>query len=319
MAGRTDRSRVSSNEGRSREDLERMFIRALLECSDERIYFKDLESRFLLVSKGWIEGEAPGKTEEDVIGKTDFDFFSESHAADAFEDEKRIIKTGKPVVGKIERETFHDRPDVWVATSKFALRDGEGRIVGTFGITRDVTAQVEAEQALNYQLLHDPVTGAANRIALRDRLTQSLVDLERRPGSICLLYVDLDDFKVINDSFGHEVGDDVLIESAKRLSQVSRRSDTVARMGGDEFVVLFSRLREAEDARLLADRVVRTIAQPFAEDGRDLSVTASVGAVVASDPLAEIDMLLHTADLAMYEAKEAGKNCYRVAAPLNPS
>ena len=307
--------RVSSNGSLSLADLERICMRNLLDNSEERVYFKDLESRFLFVSRGWLNGEAPGMSEADIIGKTDFDVFSESHALAAFEDEQRIIRTGVPIVGKIERETFHGRPDVWVSTTKLVLRDEDGRLIGTFGISRDVTAQVEAEEALNYQALHDSVTGAANRFALRDRLTQALSSLERRPGSIGLLFVDLDNFKKINDSFGHDVGDEVLIEVAKRLARVTRRTDTVARLGGDEFVVLCSALREDDDARVLGDRVVRAVGEPFALDGRDLSVTASVGVVLSRDPFADPDALVDDADLAMYEAKQMGKNCSRVSEP----
>jgi diguanylate cyclase (GGDEF)-like protein/PAS domain S-box-containing protein len=287
-------------------------MRNLLDNSEERVYFKDLRSRFLFVSEGWIDGEAPGMSRAEVVGKTDFDIFSESHAAAAFEDEQRIIRTGKPITGKVERETFRDRPDAWVSTTKLALRDEDGHIIGTFGISRDVTAQIEAEQALNYQALHDSLTGTANRTALKDRLVQAISSLERRPGRIGLVFVDLDNFKVINDSFGHDIGDEVLVEVARRLARLTRRTDTVARLGGDEFVILYGALREDDDACVLGDRVVRTIAQPFTKDGLDLSVTASVGVVATSDPFAEADALLQDADLAMYEAKDMGKNCLRV-------
>jgi len=290
-------------------------MRNLINATSERIFFKDLESRFLLVSRGWLEDQAPGRSLAEVLGKTDFDIFSEPHAVAAFEDEQRIIRTGESVVGKFERETFRDRPDVWVSTTKFPLRDTEGRIIGTFGISRDVTAQVVAEQALTFQSLHDTVTGLANRVALRDRLSQALALLERRPGRIALLFVDLDNFKTINDSYGHETGDKVLNEVARRLVSVARRADTVARLGGDEFVMLCTALRDDDDPRLLGDRVVRAIAQPFIENGVDLSITASAGIVLTGDPLADPGQLLQDADIAMYHAKDAGKNCFLVFSP----
>jgi len=112
------------------------------------VFFKDLKSRFLLVSEGWLAAVAPGCSLQQVIGKTDFDMFSRPHAAAAFADEQAIIATGTPVVAKLECETFLDRPDAWVSTTKLALRDEQGEIIGTWGISRDVTAQVEAEQAL---------------------------------------------------------------------------------------------------------------------------------------------------------------------------
>ena len=170
-------------------------MRNLLYSTEERVYFKDLHSRFLLVSAGWLAAVAPGHTVEEIIGKTDFDFFSEEHAAAAFEDEQQIIRTGEPIVGKLERETFRDRTGPWVSTTKMPLRDEHGQIIGTFGISRDVTAQVKAENALAYQVLHDPVTGLANRVALMDRLSQALAALERQPGRLAVLYVDLDHFK----------------------------------------------------------------------------------------------------------------------------
>jgi PAS domain S-box-containing protein len=123
----------------------------LLRTSEERVYFKDRESRFLLVSAGWIAAYAPGRTAEELIGKTDFDVFSEQHASAAFEDEQRIIRTGEPVVGKLELETYFGRADAWASSTKMPLRDASGEIIGTFGITRDVTAQIRAENALTTQ------------------------------------------------------------------------------------------------------------------------------------------------------------------------
>jgi len=120
----------------------------LLSTSQERVYFKDRLSRFLLVSEGWIAAYAPGRTADDVVGKTDFDFFSERHASAAFEDEQQIIRTGEPLVGKVELETYSRSADAWVSSTKMALRDDSGEIIGTFGISRDVTAQIRAEQAL---------------------------------------------------------------------------------------------------------------------------------------------------------------------------
>jgi PAS domain S-box-containing protein len=120
----------------------------LLSTSQERVYFKDRLSRFLLVSEGWIAAYAPGRTADEVVGKTDFDFFSEQHASAAFEDEQQIIRTGEPLVGKVELETYSHSPDAWVSSTKMALRDDAGEIIGTFGISRDVTAQIRAEQAL---------------------------------------------------------------------------------------------------------------------------------------------------------------------------
>jgi diguanylate cyclase (GGDEF)-like protein/PAS domain S-box-containing protein len=268
-----------------------------------------------LVSAGWIAAVTPGRAVEEIIGKTDFDFFSEEHAAAAFEDEQQIVRTGEPMVGKLERETFHYGPGNWVSSTKMPLRDERGQIIGTFGISRDVTAQIKAEDALAHQVLHDPVTGLANRAALMDRLCRALAALERQPGRLAVLYVDLDHFKTINDSFGHDAGDQVLTEVGRRLSLVSRHVDTVARLGGDEFVLLCGALRDDDDVSLIGDRIVREIRAPFMKDGRDLSITCSVGIAGTRDPLTEPERLIREADEAMYGVKETGRNRYLVYDP----
>jgi diguanylate cyclase (GGDEF)-like protein len=309
---KTEPDLQSSQEADALRELKLTCMDNLLGTTEERVYFKDLRSRFLLVSAGCIATPIPSNAVEELVGKTDFDFFSEEHAAAAFEDEQQIIRTGEPMVGKLERETFHDRADAWVSTSKMPLRDERGQIIGTFGITRDVTAQVRAENALAYQVLHDPVTGLANRAALMDRMSRALAALERQPGRLAVLYVDLDHFKAINDSFGHDAGDEVLSEVGRRLSLLSRNADTVARLGGDEFVLLCEALRDDDDVGLIADRIVQGIRALYVADGRDLSITCSVGIVVTLDPFADPERLIRDADGAMYEAKETGRDRYRV-------
>ncbi|MGD0982679.1 MAG: EAL domain-containing protein [Acidimicrobiales bacterium] len=301
-----------SQESETLRELKLTCMGNLLATTEERVYFKDVRSRFLLVSAGWIAAITPDRTADEIIGKTDFDFFSKEHASAAFEDEQRIIRTGEPMVGKLERETFRNGMSPWVSTTKMPLRDERGQIIGTFGISRDVTAQIRAESALAYQVLHDPVTGLANRVALMDRLTQAVAGLERQPGRLAVLYVDLDHFKAINDSFGHDAGDQVLAEVGHRLSGLSRHADTVARLGGDEFVLLCGDLRDDDDIGLIGERIVQGIRAPYVDDGRDLSLTCSVGIVVTRDPLTNPRHLIRDADAMMYEAKETGRDRYRV-------
>ena len=134
-------------------ELELICMSNLLSATGERVYFKDLQSRFLLVSAGWIAAYAPGRAADELIGKTDFDVFSGQHASAAFRDEQQVIRTGEPIVGKVEMETYGGRADTWVSTTKMPLRDERGRIIGTFGISRDVTAQIRAENTLAKQAL----------------------------------------------------------------------------------------------------------------------------------------------------------------------
>jgi diguanylate cyclase (GGDEF)-like protein/PAS domain S-box-containing protein len=287
-------------------------MRNLLSTTEERVYFKDRESRFLLVSSGWLAAYAPGRTAGELVGKTDFDVFSSEHASAAFADEQRIIATGQSVAAKVEQETFSDRASTWVSTTKMPLRDESGQIIGTLGISRDITGQIQAERALAHQALHDPLTGLANRVALMDRLAQALAAMERHRSRLAILFVDLDNFKEINDSFGHDAGDLVLTEIGRRLTSIARRSDTVARLGGDEFVVLCPELDEGTCSEDIGSRVVSAIAVPYIDNGRNLSVTCSVGIAVTSDPAIEPDRMIRDADVTMLEAKRAGHNRHHV-------
>jgi diguanylate cyclase (GGDEF)-like protein len=171
-----------------------------------------------------------------------------------------------------------------------------------------VTAQVEAEQSLEHQVLHDAVTGLANRVALMDRLSRALILLERRPGRVGLLFIDVDTFKGIHDSLGHDAGDRVLTEIGRRLTSAARRIDTVARLGGDEFVILGAELSHHDDPRLIGERVLQAMRSPLDIDGRTITVTGSVGAALTGNPLADPGELLQQADSAMYDSKRAGGN-----------
>ncbi len=217
----------------SREEVERLCIDNLLTAAAERVFFKDLHGRYIMVSAGWLAAEGGGRPLEEILGKTDFDIFSPDYARVSQAEETQVIGTGQAVVAKLERQTFENRPPAWVSTTRVPLRSRDGGVIGTFGTTRDVTADVEMHDALSYQALHDPVTGLANRVALMDRISQALVALSRRPAWVGLLFIDLDGFKQINDTLGHEAGDQVLVEAGRRLTQTARRVDTVARFGGD--------------------------------------------------------------------------------------
>jgi diguanylate cyclase (GGDEF)-like protein/PAS domain S-box-containing protein len=429
----------------SRQHMERICLRNLLDSTNEAVYFKDRNCRFLLVSSGvvqhHIERERRKGSQEDdpisseyFVGKTDMDLFDGPLARSWIAEEQRIMETGETIVDVLERDTLSDNPDAWFQTSKGPLRDDDGTIIGTFGISRDVSTRVKAEQdvirreaqlravldsspdaiacyneelryemvnvkavailgisaekivgktdlelgrpleivaplldglrrvletkemceveysaevdgttswwqmrmvphmtldgsvtgvvtatrdltelkaaqsVLAHQALHDPLTGSANRLVLVERLEHALDHLERNPGLIALLFLDLDNFKLINDARGHDVGDELLVEVASRLSRVARRADTVARFGGDEFVVLLDRLCAPEEAQLVATRVLRSVSEPFVLTGGTFTLTASIGVVVASDARANAGELLRHADTAMYRAKENGKD-----------
>jgi diguanylate cyclase (GGDEF)-like protein/PAS domain S-box-containing protein len=459
---------------RPRDEIERLCMRNLLSSAEDKIFFKDLESRFLLVSKSFDGALGPGCSPEDLIGKTDADVYSRPHAIVAREDELRVIESGQPMIAKVEQETFDDRSDPWVSTTKLPLRDGTGKIVGTWGITRDVSTSVAVEEMLRrqaegqeeiaslgrlalrgepieqlfecavgaawrvlgcdcarllellpdagglivraevgwpdcligrpvvrsarpvwdvavrsdgpvvvddwhqedrfdpsdemvargvrstvvaligdrgsasgvlaahytepnavptdaipflgalanvlaeaiesrgaqetvrQQALHDGLTGLANRTLFLDRVTHALAVDGRRQRRLGVFFIDLDRFKLVNDSLGHEGGDELLRGVAARLASVIREGDTLARLGGDEFAVLCEELPSEAAATRIAGHLMRAFEQPFSFAGDDRVVSASIGYALSTNRSRPSDML-RDSDAALYHAKRAGR------------
>ncbi|MFC3834122.1 putative bifunctional diguanylate cyclase/phosphodiesterase [Deinococcus rufus] len=178
------------------------------------------------------------------------------------------------------------------------------------------TAALEASRAqLAYQAQHDALTSLPNRTVLEDRLTQAANAASRYGGLTAVMFIDLDGFKFVNDTFGHVAGDAVLLEVGRRLQDCVRSADTVARLGGDEFVVLLTHVGHVTDVRAVAQRIVSRLARPIALAGQDVSITASVGVALYPDDAHTPQQLLGNADVAMYAAKQRGKNTVQFYAP----
>ncbi len=183
----------------------------------------------------------------------------------------------------------------------------EPSIAGLVATARDITERKAFEEQLTQQAFYDSLTGLPNRALFRDRLDQAVNRAERRDGSVGLLFLDLDNFKQINDSLGHHTGDKLLMEAAQRLQACVRAETTVARLGGDEFVILLEHLNSEAEAVLVAERVAQQFSKPFQLAGRDLLVSASVGIALAHAGQELAETILRNADVAMYRAKSDGK------------
>ncbi|MFD3532442.1 aminotransferase class I/II-fold pyridoxal phosphate-dependent enzyme [Streptomyces sp. NPDC058664] len=193
------------------------------------------------------------------------------------------------------------------------LRD-ERTVHGLVLTLRDVTEQRKLERELTHRAFHDSLTGLPNRVLLLERVERALLRGRRESTLSCMLFVDLDDFKVVNDTMGHSVGDELLVAVARRLTSVLRLSDTAARLGGDEFAVLIEGAREPRDAETLAAEIVHALSQPFHLTDGAVSVSTSVGIATVLDS-AHAEELLGHADLALYAAKAAGKKRWRLFHP----
>lgn len=176
--------------------------------------------------------------------------------------------------------------------------------------SRDITERKVFEEELRHQAFHDSLTGLPNRILFRDRVEHALVRAARRDRNVAVLFIDLDHFKVVNDSLGHQAGDQLLVEVAGRIRSCLRAEDTAARLGGDEFTVLLEDMTDEAEATLLAERILRRLGMPFEVGTRETFINASIGIVVSAGTQDTADEMLREADVAMYEAKNAGRGRY---------
>ena len=195
----------------------------------------------------------------------------------------------------------------WVLSRGVAIRDRDGHATRMAGSMSDITDRKDAEQRLLHDALHDALTGLPNRALFMDRVALSLARTERHRGYRCaILFLDLDRFKLVNDSFSHAVGDQLLVALARRLTASLRPGDTVARLGGDEFTILLDDVGSSQEAAEVSDRIQRALAEPFHIEGRDMFISASIG-ISLSEPDIRASELLRNADIAMYDAKRDGK------------
>ncbi len=195
------------------------------------------------------------------------------------------------------------------------LRDEDGGVLGVIGVAADVTERQRAQERLHHQALHDPLTDLPNRTLFMDRLEHALSLATRHLRLVAVLFVDLDDFKVVNDSLGHEAGDTLLIAVAERLRSRLRPEATVARLGGDEFAIMIENIMVVSDASRVAQRIIEGLREPFIVEGRQISISPSIGIVAAASSRDRPKDLLRKADIAMYEAKAKGKARYEVFDP----
>ncbi|MBE7183805.1 MAG: EAL domain-containing protein [Methylobacterium mesophilicum] len=268
---------------------------------------------YLLDERGtvinWNDGAAriKGYAAEEIVGKTYDVFFTPSErAADLPAHNLRIARD----TGHFSAEGWRVRCDgsrFWAHVAIDALHDDEGRFIGFAKVTRDLSEVRNAERHLKHVANHDPLTGLANRAHFRLNLEDQAPQL-LYGAPLAVHYIDLDRFKPVNDTYGHNAGDALLQELAVRLREVAHPTDIVARLGGDEFAILQVEMAKEADALALSQRVVDRLGEPFQIEGNAVRIGASVGVAVAPRHGHTADDLLQAADLALYEAKDAGRD-----------
>jgi diguanylate cyclase (GGDEF)-like protein/PAS domain S-box-containing protein len=243
--------------------------------------------------------EAMGLKPGQVVGQSLFEVYRDVH--EIVEDTRRVL-AGQSFactrqIGSVAFELRYS-----------PLRNEAGDIKGAIGVAIDVTERKQSEDRLALLANYDPVTGLPNRFLFGDRLTHAMHAADRQDKRVALLFVDLDNFKTINDSLGHAAGDQLLKQVAGRLGAVVRSTDTVSRLGGDEFTVILEDIVNDAEAVRVAAQILEQSVRPYAIGSREVYVTSSVGIAIYPQDGASVDVLLMNSDAAMYRAKENGRN-----------
>ncbi|MGA7938215.1 MAG: CHASE2 domain-containing protein [Kovacikia sp.] len=314
------------------EELKRSkeFLNSIINTIPDPIFVKDRKHRWIVLNQAY--SKLLGYPLDDLLERSESDVFP-AHEAEVFRQQDQHVFASAQE-SEIEQQ-FTNKAGItsYIATKRTLHKDAAGNLF-LVGIIRDITDRKRMEEELkctaaelirsNAELTqsashlrhlanHDALTGLPNRILFQERLNQALEWAKENNQSVALLFLDLDGFKLINDTQGHDVGDLLLKAIAQRLSRCLRGSDTVARLGGDEFTVILPAIPGIQDAGRVAEKILSTLSQPFVIEGKNILVTTSVGISLYPNQSSDAETLIKEADNAMYHAKESGKNCYQFA------
>jgi diguanylate cyclase (GGDEF)-like protein/PAS domain S-box-containing protein len=311
-------------------DYERNFLQTVIDSAGDPVMAIDLDFNLLLINRAAASLVRGGGEVASMQGQKCYQLF---HGAS---EPCRDSRFPCPVVeinsAHRQMKLIHNPYHGNAVNNTFELdvsplRDGRGALYGIIEVARDITDRLRIEKDLRdsqshlYRLAHhDILTGLPNRLLFQDRLAQALSKADRNRTGVAVLFLDLDRFKIINDTLGHDVGDGLLVEVAARLQRQCRQSDTVARLGGDEFVFVLEAIGRRHDAAVVAAKIMNAMAEPVVVDHHELMISTSIGIALYPDDAGDGEELLKCADMALYAAKETGRNTfefYRQDLPCN--
>jgi diguanylate cyclase (GGDEF)-like protein/PAS domain S-box-containing protein len=293
-----------------------MRYRSLADNVSDVIWAMDLDLAFTYYSpsvaqlRGYTAEQAMAKTLQETLTPASYRVL-----VDALEEEMsmEIGETrNRPGTRTLELEEYcDDGSTVWVEVKISFLRDEAGRPMEILGVTRNITQRKETEATIKQLAFFDQVTGLPNRVLFKDRLSMAVLSAARNKDGLALMMVDLDRFKNVNDTFGHAVGDQLLRGVGDRLRNLLRSSDTVSRIGGDEYMILLPGISDLGDVAIVANKITAAFQEPFIVRAQRLSVTASIGVGVYPEHGTTAEALIEHADMAMYRAKALGRNIWQ--------
>ncbi len=291
------------------QDSETRF-RSLAEMSTDWYWEQDKDFRFSLMSQGLgktgvTANVGKARWELPIVGVSDEQWAEHRAMLDRHEPFRNFVYQVRNMQGELR--TF--------SISGVPMFDAQGVFTGYRGIGSDITDRQSAEQRIEYLAYHDTLTGLPNRLLVQDRFEQAMAQAERSHRKVALVYLDLDNFKSINDTLGHAAGDEFLKEVARRLRSCVRDSDTISRQGGDEFLLVLRDLPDSEVVLAIVMKIMERLQEPLRIDTQDLASSASLGVAIAPDDGRDFETLRKKADLAMYRSKESGRNTYHFFDP----
>ncbi|MGE5524059.1 MAG: PAS domain S-box protein [Rhodospirillaceae bacterium] len=272
------------------------------------VMITDADNRVVSINKAYTS--ITGYAEEEVLGKTPAVLYSDKQDSAFYQGLWERVRREGRWQGEVwsRRKNGEIYPEF---LSISALKDESGATTHYVSVFNDISQFKAYEEHLEYLAHHDPLTGLPNRTLLEDRVEIAIANAERKHNHVALLFVDLDRFKLINDTLGHAIGDELLIAIARRLGECVRAADTVSRHGGDEFLVLLPEIHHVDDAARIAEKLMEEVARPYSIGGHDLATSVSIGIAVYPENGEHMSDLLRNADAAMYAAKEQGRNRFQ--------
>jgi diguanylate cyclase (GGDEF)-like protein/PAS domain S-box-containing protein len=275
--------------------------------SNDGVIITDVENNIIEVNPAFTE--LTGYAHDEVIGKSPRLLSSGKQGAEFYEDMWKILNKN----GHWEGELWSRRKDGVAFLEKlsiYTLKDAQDKVVNRIGVFSDITQMRAEQETVAHHAQHDFLTNLPNRMLFRDRFKQQLARCRRNKRKFAVLYIDLDRFKLVNDTLGHQMGDQLLIAVAGRLKSQVREIDTVSRLGGDEFAILVSEVTSHNDVTNLAEKILVALSLPYIIDGHTINSSGSLGIAVYPDDGADMDTILNKADASMYKVKRSSSNTY---------
>lgn len=309
VANKRFRQAVGDLKGTLKHDLKLIatLMGKIFEHAEEGVIITDTHATILNVNPAFCK--VTGYCREDVLGHNPRLLHSGRQTADFYEDLWRDLLANNRWEGEIwnRRKDGKIYPE-WLSIT--AVMDDAGEVTHYIAIFSDISSQKESEERLYYLAHYDSLSKLPNRLAFHDRFQQAISRARRNHNEVAVMFLDLDGFKQVNDTLGHNAGDQVIREVAIRLGTAMRETDTIARFGGDEFTILLAEVEIHAGIEIAAQKIIEVVAEPIHIENAEAMVTVSIGISLYPQDGDDIDTLIRQADMAMYAAKESGKNKY---------